>query len=53
VLSDVMKRGDFAMDSDDRRAPAAVIVAPTRELAVQIHEDAKKLGDGASPPRTR
>ena len=46
ILKDVMARGDYAVGNDDRRAPAAIIVAPTRELAVQIHEDAKKLGDG-------
>lgn len=28
----------------NRRQPRAIIVAPTRELAIQIHKDAKELG---------
>lgn len=30
----------------DGKNPRAVILAPTRELAIQIHEDAKTLGSG-------
>ena len=29
---------------DDRPAPAALVIAPTRELAIQIHKDAELLG---------
>lgn len=29
---------------EDKKGPFAIIMAPTRELAVQIHEDAKMLG---------
>ena len=28
------------------RGPRAIMLAPTRELAIQIHEDAKTLGSG-------
>jgi ATP-dependent RNA helicase RhlB len=31
-------------DDDDRRHPRALILAPTRELAIQIHSDATALG---------
>ncbi|MHC5225886.1 DEAD/DEAH box helicase [Ignatzschineria sp. LJL83] len=30
--------------AEDKKGPFAIIMAPTRELAVQIHEDAKMLG---------
>lgn len=32
--------------ADERRQPRAVILAPTRELAIQIHSDAVTLGQG-------
>lgn len=33
-------------DDDQRHHPRAIILAPTRELAIQINEDAKVLGSG-------
>jgi ATP-dependent RNA helicase RhlB len=35
-----------ATESEGISSPRAIIIAPTRELAVQIHEDAKVLGSG-------
>ncbi len=35
-----------ATETEGVSSPRAIIIAPTRELAVQIHEDAKLLGSG-------
>jgi ATP-dependent RNA helicase RhlB len=39
--------GESADATEPRRGPRAIILAPTRELAVQIHKDAEVLGKHA------
>ena len=34
----------LALASEDRKLPSSLIVAPTRELALQIYEEAQKIG---------
>ena len=42
---------NLAPSRERARLPRAVVVAPTRELAIQIHKDAVKFGERSVPRR--
>ena len=44
AIMNVLLREPRDPDADGARHPRAIVLAPTRELAVQIHEDAEQIG---------
>ena len=48
IIDYIIKKDEYADSLDDKSSPVGLIVAPTRELAVQIYEDARKLSHGRS-----
>ena len=44
VMHRLLAEGNVGTVDGDKAAPAALIIAPTRELAIQIHDDAKVIG---------
>ena len=52
IIHSLVAKGDTGK-VDDKLAPSAIILAPTRELARQIHGDARMLAHGAVAARRR
>ena len=46
IIHSLVTNGDSGK-LDDKLAPSAIVLAPTRELARQIHSDARMLAHGA------
>ena len=47
ILHKILEDGGDAHCGDSPQRPQAVIVAPTRELAIQIKDEARKFGQGS------
>ena len=47
ILSKLLERGADPNTGACPQTPEAVIVAPTRELAIQIKDEARKFGNGS------
>lgn len=41
MLSAMVKRGELTAEPGESQKPAAIIMSPTRELAIQISSEAK------------
>lgn len=48
VLTNMLKSDDISAQFADLQEPTAIILAPTRELAIQIHEEGRLLAKGRS-----
>jgi superfamily II DNA/RNA helicase len=49
ILQSIIEKQDYAELAENGNAPnapTAIIIAPTRELAVQIHDDTRKFSQG-------
>lgn len=46
ILTAMMKSGDMTTQFSERQEPSAIVMAPTRELAIQIKEEARKFAIG-------
>lgn len=46
IMSELLQDEDFNLTIDRKREPRALIIVPTRELAVQIYDQARKLAYG-------
>ncbi len=49
ILSKLLREEDVSTTMTDKQSPRAIIIAPTRELAVQIYNEGRKFSQGTLP----